>query len=51
MEDFNAKAAAQRRLKITTCHVNPEHCSMETNKDGLSAEECAARVMIDVVRY
>lgn len=43
MESFNANSAAQRRLKITSCHVKPEHCSMETNKDGIITEECAAR--------
>jgi alkyldihydroxyacetonephosphate synthase len=35
--------AAQRRLKITSAHVKPENCSAESNKDGLSSEECAAR--------
>lgn len=34
---------AARRLKITSRHVQPECCSEESNKDGLTTEDCAAR--------
>lgn len=40
---MDSSSAAQRRLKITSSHVKPEFCSQETNKHGLSSEECAAR--------